>query len=107
MLLFNEMKITFKAFESEISSLNIDNCSEKSKKLQWLEKSSHDHQYILPELRINSKISKSTRKIYNLTDSDNLLFTSTRTGRGIKTLTPKPMLERLPIAFVQVKAGNT
>ena len=31
MLLFKEMRITFKAFESEISSLNIDNCSEKSK----------------------------------------------------------------------------
>ena len=27
-------------------------------------------------------------------------------GRGLKTLTPKQMLQRLPIALAQVKAGN-
>ena len=27
-------------------------------------------------------------------------------GKGIKVLTPKQMLQRLPIALVQVKAGN-
>ena len=27
-------------------------------------------------------------------------------GTGLKILTPKQMLQRLPIAFVQVKAGN-
>ena len=28
-------------------------------------------------------------------------------GKGIKLLTPKEMLHRLPIAFAQLKAGNT
>ena len=28
-------------------------------------------------------------------------------GRGLKILTPKQMLQRLPIALAQVKAGNT
>ena len=28
-------------------------------------------------------------------------------GKGLKILTPKQMLQRLPIAIVQVKAGNT
>ena len=28
-------------------------------------------------------------------------------GKGIKLLTPKWMLQRLPIAFAQLKAGNT
>ena len=28
-------------------------------------------------------------------------------GRGLKILTSKQMLERLPIAFAQVKAGST
>ena len=28
-------------------------------------------------------------------------------GEGLKTLTPKQMLERLPIAIAQIKAGNT
>ena len=27
-------------------------------------------------------------------------------GKGLKILTPQQMLERLPIAFPQVKAGN-
>ena len=27
-------------------------------------------------------------------------------GKGLKILTPKQMLERLPIVFAQVKAGN-
>ena len=27
-------------------------------------------------------------------------------GKGLKVLTPKQMLQRLPIALVQVKAGN-
>ena len=27
-------------------------------------------------------------------------------GTGLKILTPKPMLQRLPIALAQVKAGN-
>ena len=28
-------------------------------------------------------------------------------GEGLKILTPKPMLQRLPIALAQVKASNT
>ena len=28
-------------------------------------------------------------------------------GKGFKILTPKQMLQRLPIAFAQIKAGNT
>ena len=31
----------------------------------------------------------------------------TKYGEGLKILTPKQMLERLPIAQAQVKAGNT
>ena len=27
-------------------------------------------------------------------------------GKGLKILTPKQMLQRLPIAFTQVKVGN-
>ena len=31
---------------------------------------------------------------------------NTTKGRGLKILTPKKMLQRLPIAIAQVKAGN-
>ena len=30
-----------------------------------------------------------------------------KNGKGLKILTPKQMLQRLPIALAQVKAGNT
>ena len=31
----------------------------------------------------------------------------TKSGEGLKILTPKQMLQRLPIGLAQVKAGNT
>ena len=31
----------------------------------------------------------------------------TKQGAGLKILTPKQMLQRLPIALAQIKAGNT
>ena len=34
-------------------------------------------------------------------------FNKQQKGKGIKILTPKQMLQRLPIVLVQVKAGNT
>ena len=44
----------------------------------------------------------------NDTDStDNKLFTPIKKGTGLKILTPKQMLQRLPITLAQVKAGNT
>ena len=33
-------------------------------------------------------------------------FNKQKKGKGIKVLTPKQMLQRLPIALVQVKVGN-
>ena len=36
-----------------------------------------------------------------------LNFNKQQKGKGIKTLTPKQMLQRLPIALAQVKASNT
>ena len=36
-----------------------------------------------------------------------LYFNKQQKGKGIKILTPKQMLQRLPIALAQVKAGNT
>ena len=34
-------------------------------------------------------------------------FNKRQKGKGLKILTPKQMLQRLPIALAQVKAGNT
>ena len=35
-----------------------------------------------------------------------LEFNSQQKKTGVKTLTPKQMLQRLPIALAQIKAGN-
>ena len=35
-----------------------------------------------------------------------LEFNNWQKGKGLKILTPKQMLQRLPIALAQVKAGN-
>ena len=34
-------------------------------------------------------------------------FNNQQQGKGLKILTPRQMLQRLPIALAQVKAGNT
>ena len=34
------------------------------------------------------------------------IYDSKQEGTGLKILTPKQMLQRLPIAFAQIKAGN-
>ena len=36
-----------------------------------------------------------------------LTLINNKIGKGLKILTPKEMLQRLPIALAQVKAGNT
>ena len=36
-----------------------------------------------------------------------LNFNEQQKGRGIKILTPRQILQRLPITFAQVKVGNT
>ena len=39
-------------------------------------------------------------------NTDNKLFTSTKKRTGLKILTPRQILQRLPIALARVKAGN-
>ena len=45
------------------------------------------------------KIASIVEKILN--------FNEQHKGRGLKTLTPKQMMQKLPIAVAQVKAANT
>ena len=50
-------------------------------------------------MKIQKKIANIVEKILD--------FNKRQKGKGIKILTPKQMLQRLPIALAQVKAGNT
>ena len=54
---------------------------------------------------------KSWDKVTGLFDSYSRTVSEviykTKHGEGLKILTPKQMLQRLPIAFAQLKAGNT
>ena len=63
------------------------------------------------ELRnsINSKEileNENPEKVVNIVEKI-IDFNKTQKSKGLKILTPKQMLQRLPIAFAQVKAGNT
>ena len=58
---------------------------------------------------INSKQipeNKNPKKIVNIVEKI-LDFNKQQKGKGVKVLTPKQILQRLPIALAQVKAGNT
>ena len=98
--------MVFKVFESVIFS--------KLKKSKRSEQSNDDVKY-------NSfgydthELSKSCKDIslknvssdLNDTDNtDNKLFTPIKEPTRLNILSPKQMLQRLPIAFAQVKAGN-
>ena len=58
---------------------------------------------------INSKETpqnENLKKMVNIAERI-IDFHKQQKGKGIKILTPKEMLQRLPIALAQVKAGNT
>ena len=58
---------------------------------------------------INSKETpqnENLKKMVNIAERI-IDFHKQQKGKGIKILTPKQMLQRLPIALAQVKAGNT
>ena len=70
-------------------------------------------------LRTNSRSKKNNKKyssFFNIRENINLFRDysfllsedkyKTKYGEGLKVLTPKQMLQRLPIALAQVKAGN-
>ena len=53
---------------------------------------------------------ESREKVFKLFDDYSKIVSEakykTKYGEGLKILTPKQMLQRLPIAIAQVKAGN-
>ena len=53
----------------------------------------------IPENENPKKVVNIAKKILD--------FNKQQKGKGIKILTPKQMLQRLPIALAQVKPGNT
>ena len=97
MTLLKGREMVFKDFESGIFL--------KSKKLQQSEQSnqsSSDDKYT--SLKLGNDLNTSSNDFSS--DLDIPLFTP-KNGTGLKILTPKQMLQRLPIALAQVKAGNT
>ena len=58
---------------------------------------------------INSKEipeNENPEKVVNIVEKI-IDFNKKQKGKGTRILTPKQMLQRLPIVFAQVKAGNT
>ena len=58
--------------------------------------------FIKKEISENEKPNKKVEIAEKILD-----FNKQQKSKGIKLLTPKQMLQRLPIALAQVKAGNT
>ena len=61
---------------------------------------------LMKDININ-EISKNENSQKVLNTEKFLNFNKRQKGKGIKILTPKQMLQRLPNALGQVKAGNT
>ena len=55
----------------------------------------------------NLKESEPSSGLNDTYSTDNTLLTPIEKGTGLKILTPKQILQRLPIAVAQVKAGNS
>ena len=91
--------MVFKAFESEIF-LKPEKLEQSGQSESW-NQSSSDYKYT--SLKLDNDSHTWGNRFSN--DSDISLFTPKK-GTGLKTLTPKQMLQRLPIALPQVKAGN-
>ena len=98
--------MVFKVFESVIFS--------KLKESKRSEQSNDDVKYNsfgydTHELSKNCKdvsLKNISSDLNDTDNTDNKLFTPVKERTRLKILSPKQMLQRLPIAFAQVKAGN-
>ena len=58
-------------------------------------------------LIIKKFLKTKIQKKYSILLKKFLDFNTQQKGKGLKILTPKQILQRLPISLAQVKAGNT
>ena len=90
-----------KKFKSELNEITSGNPKHKSEKQSYTIKNVRNlydsRQKIINLLNDNAKIRSEA--IYKSKQNETK-------GKGLKILTPKQMLQRLPIALAQVKAGN-
>ena len=56
---------------------------------------------------IKKFLKTKIQKKYSILLKKFLDFNTQQKGKGLKILTPKQILQRLPISLAQVKAGNT
>ena len=98
---YNKYKKNKKILKKDLNERVAENPKYKSQKQLYTIKNNKNlydsRQKIIDLLNNNSKIRSEA--IYKSKQDE------TR-GKGIKTLTPKQMLQRLPIALAQIKAGN-
>ena len=123
-------KVADKKFDEFDNALNIINKIREGKKdLTDVKNNQQDFKLYLGEIKKGAKKSKEQKNtLYNIEmlykarneaikfyDGYSLMMSEAKTkskqnntteGKGLKVLTPKQMLQRLPIALAQVKAGN-
>ena len=71
-------------------------------------KSTKEEGSISPNQKKKKKMKRYARDLINIADLYNIKLDSdtSKSGRGLKILTNKPMLNRLPILLAQIEAGN-
>ena len=116
----------FNEFDNALDIIN--NIRDGKKHLTDVKKNQQNFKLYLGEIKKDAKKSKEQKNtIYNIEmlykarneaikfyDDYSLMMSEAKTkskqnetkGKGLKILTPKQMLQRLPIALAQVKAGN-
>ena len=109
MVLLKGREMVFKTFESRIfSKLKESGRSNQSNGDVKYSSFGHDkHKFSKKFKDISWENILSYLNDTDITDNkDNKLFTPVMEGTGLKISTPKQMLQRLPIAPAQIKAGN-
>ena len=98
MTLLKAREMAFKAFESGVFS--------RLEQSEQSDQSTNHDKYT--SLKLDNDLNTSSNALNNSFSSDiqNQLFTPIKKGTGLKILTPKQLLQRLPIALAQLKAGN-
>ena len=109
MALLKRREMVFKGFESGIfSKLKESEQSEQSS--DYVKYSSFGQDMYKFSKKFKDILLENVLSDLNDTDNtdntDNKLFTPMKKGTGLKILTPKQMLQRLPIALAQIKASS-
>ena len=106
MALLKGREMMFKVFETGIfSRLKESEQSEQSSDDVKFNSFGYDTYELSKKLK-DVSLENISSDLHDTDNTDNKLFTPIKKGTGLKILTPKEMLQRLPIVLAEIKAGH-